>query len=583
MSAKTTLHRRVAVETPEHVRLDYVLADLGSRAAALLIDVLVIAAGLFALRYALSLAPILGDVAASASRAILILAVFFAQSGYFMLFEGIGGGRTPGKRAIGLRVIHAGGEPVSFQGAVLRNLIRIVDFLPVGGLVGAVCILANRRAQRLGDLVAGTIVVRDTGSGELLETREPPPARVGRPVLSVEHFELLAGYMARRTGLEPQVQRRVAQSVLAALGSAAKVEGDAGEATADEQLVRLHLTEAPRHAARRGGANLQAALMARDRRDAWTRYVALVERARKRGLKHLSEDEVRAFGQLYRGIAADLARAQTYGASPGLLGKVQQWVGAGHNLLYRARGQVVVTLGHWMIAGFPRAVRHYARQILLASILFYGSGVATYIAVRNDPLLGRTMAGSGMLTRAENTEKGNINTPYVDSDAEDRPVMSSYFMTNNVRVTFTTVAGGLLAGAGTLYVLLLNGISLGAVLGAYGNEGVLGVILAFVFSHGFIELTAICIAGGAGFGLGAALLMPGRRTRVEALRERGSALLSLIAGTSVMLVIAGIIEGFYSPSELPATAKFAFGSATAVLLVLYFGLVGRRRDIVTGT
>ena len=506
-----------------------------------------------------------------------------------MLFEGLDGGRTPGKRAIGLRVVHSGGEPLSFRGSVLRNLIRVVDLQPSvsgipSGLIGAVCILINKRAQRLGDLVAGTMVVRDAGGSGLLGSDELPPARVGRPVLSVEQFELLAGYMARREGLEPGIRRRVAGSVLNALSFALEGDPKAITRTADENLVRLHEVEAPRHAARRGGASLQAATMAREQRDEWARYVDLVEKGRKRGLKSLGEDEVRAFGQLYRGVTADLARARTYGASPGLLGTVQRWAGAGHNLLYRARGRVAVSLGHWVAVEFPRAVRLYSRQILLATVLFYGSGVAAYVAVREDTLMGRAMAGPAMMTRVENTEKGNINARYLEEDIEgdEMPVFASALMTNNVGVTFLAFAGGLLAGAGTLYVLLLNGISLGAIFGVYANEGVPLVLLAWVFPHGFIELTAICIAGGAGFGLGSALLMPGRRTRAEALVERGRAFLSLIAGTALMLVVAGLIEGFYSPLELPVVWKFAFGGATAVLLVLYFGFAGRRSAPLPG-
>ncbi len=577
-SPSTALHRRVSVDTPEHVRLDYVLADLGSRAAAFSIDMGVMVGCVLVIGLAWYHAGALGDFAEAVGGTILIFAGFMAQWGYFMLFEGLGGGRTPGKRAIGLRVIHVGGEPLSFQGSVLRNLIRIVDMQPIpSGLAGAICILVNRRAQRLGDLVAGTIVVRDAGGSELVSGDGLPPARVGRPVLSVEQFELLAGYMARRVGLDPRIRRRVSASVLKALSFAVEINAKAMDRTADENLVRLHEVEAPRHAARRGGASLQAATMAREQREEWAWYAELVEKGRKRGLKSLGEDEVRAFGQLYRGVTADLARARTYGASPGLLGTVQRWAGAGHNLLYRTRGRAAVSLGHWIAVEFPRAVRLHRRQILLAAVLFYGSGLASYVAVREDALLGRAMA-PGMMTRAENTEKGNIDARYLEEDVEgdDMPVLASVLMTNNVGVTLIAFAGGFLAGAGTLYVLLLNGIGLGAVFGVYANEGVPLVLLAWVFPHGFIELTAICIAGGAGFGLGSALLMPGRRTRAEALMERGRTFLSLIAGTGLMLIVAGLVEGFYSPLQLPAVWKFAFGGATAVLLVVYFGFSGRR-------
>ena len=584
-SASKSLHRHVAVDTPEHVRLDYVLADIGSRAAALAIDLAVLVLGMLLLSLAVYYTGRLGSFLNSMSGTLLIFAVFFIQWGYFLLFEGLGGGRTPGKRAIGLRVVHIGGEPLSFQGSVLRNLIRIVDLQPGGsGVAGAVCILANKRAQRLGDLVAGTMVVRDAGGGELLGTDALPPGRVGRPLLSVEQFELLAGYMARREGLEPLVRRRVTESVLKALATAVDLTPVRSGFTPEEALSRLHAEEAPRHAARRGGASLQAATMAREQREEWAAYSGLVEKGRKRGLKSFTEGEARRFGQLYRGMTADLERARTYGASPGLLGTVQRWAGAGHNLLYRARGRVAFTLGHWVAAGFPRSVRRFHRHILLAALLLFGPMVATYAAVDGRPQLARSLVGPGMLTRAENTVKGDIDAQYLEGevDASEMPVLSSFLITNNIRVTLMTFAGGLLAGAGTLAILVFNGIGIGAALGAYANEGVLGVILAFVSSHGFLELGAICIAGGAGFGLGSALLMPGRRTRAEALRERGRTFVSLLAGTSLMLVIAGLIEGFYSPSTLPAAAKFTMGSATAVLMVLYFGFAGRKSRTATG-
>ncbi len=579
--APASLHRRIAVDTPEHVRLNYALADLGARAAALAIDLLISTLGLALIGMAFRYAGLLDDLLESLGSTILIFAIFFVQWGYFILFEGVGGGRTPGKRVIGLRVIHTGGEPLSFRGAVLRNLIRLVDMQPVpSGLAGAISIVATRRAQRLGDLVAGTIVVRDVSSGEHLAAGiELQAGRVGRPVLAAEQFDLLAGYMARREGLEGVVRARVAVSLAEALDFALRRDRETNDPSADERLVRLHEEEAPRHAARRGGASLQAATMARQQRESWARYAELVRKGNRKGLKAFSEDEVRTFGELYRAMTADLARARTYGASPGLLGTIQRWAGSGHNLLYRTRGRAAVSAGNWIAREFPRTVRRYGRHLLLASAIFYGSGAVAFLAVRDDPLLGRRLAGPGMLTRAELIEKGNVDATYLaegdEFEATDMPVFGSSVMTNNIGVTLTAFAGGLLAGCGTLYILVLNGMLLGVAMGAFANEGVLGVILAFVFSHGFIELTAICIAGAAGFGMGSALLLPGRRTRAEALRERARAFLSLIAGTTFLLVLAGVIEGFISPTSLPAAFKFGFGGLTAVLLVLYLGFAGR--------
>ena len=571
----SALHRKFAVETPEHVRLDYVLADVGSRTAALALDLAIIAAALLLIGLGAARLNLIGGLQ-SFVQPVFIFLVFLAFWGYFFLFEALWDGRTPGKRALGLRVVHTGGEPLTLPGSALRNVIRAVDLVGAG-VVGAVSILATRRAQRLGDLVGGTVVVRDAGGSEFLGADALPPARVGRPVLSAEQFELLAGYMARRDGLHPDVRWRVSGSVRDALADALEPVGARGMQTADELLGRLYEEEAPRHAARRGGASLQAAAMAREQREEWARYVELVKKAGRRGLPSLAEDEVRAFGQLYRGMTADLARARTYGASPGLLGTVQRWAGAGHNLLYRASGRAAVSLGHWVAVEFPRAVRRFHRQVLLAALLLFGPMLATAVAVQDRPILGRTLAGQGMMNRMEGTDAADPDVRYIDVVAgSDMPSFSAGLMTNNIQVTLVAFAGGILAGLGTLFVLINNGVAIGAVLGVYAGGGILPVILAFVFPHGFVELGAICIAGGAGLGLGSSLLTPGRRTRADALRERGRAFLTLLAGAVLMLVVAALIEGFYSPSALPDEAKFVFGGATAVLMVLYFGLAGTR-------
>ncbi|MCY3699221.1 MAG: stage II sporulation protein M [Gemmatimonadetes bacterium] len=569
------LHRRVSLETPEHVKLEYQLADLGSRAAALTLDLGIIVA-------AMLLVALVFRYTGGLGQAVLYVVGFFAVWGYFLFFEAVWDGRTPGKRALGLRVLHDGGEPLSFQGSVLRNLIRIVDLQPLPtGMAGAASILVSRRAQRLGDLVAGTIVVRDTGGGEMFGDEARTDGRSGRPRLSVEQFSLVSGYVARRAGLEPDVRSRVAASVWEAVRPAVGPDGLGGldpEAAPDTRLVRLHDDEAPRHAARQGGASLQAAAMARERREAWAAYTDLVEKGRAGGLDRFSEAEVRAFGRLYRGVTADLARARTYGASPGLLEAVERWAGAGHNILYRAKGRAAVPLGRWIARELPRAVRRHHRPVLLAALLLFGPMLASYAAVRDRPARARAIMPAEMLARAESTARGDINASYIDVDGAARPALSSALMTNNVQVSFFAFAGGLLAGAGTVLILVLNGVMLGAGFGLYANNEVLGVILAFVFPHGVMELTAICLAGGAGLGLGSALLVPGRRTRREALRERGRAFLSLVGGSVLLLIVAGLVEGFYSPSGLPAVAKFAFGGATALLLSAYFGLAGRGSD-----
>src|SRR5262249_45633095 len=120
-----------------------------------------------------------------------------------------------------------------------------------------------------------------------------------------------------------------------------------------------------------------------------------------------------------------------------------------------------------------------------------------------------------------------------------------------------------------------NGISLGSVLAVFANRHVLDVIGVFVMPHGVIELTAICIAGGAGLWMGSGLLLPGRETRRAAFAERAKETIALIGGVGAMLVVAGVIEGFISPSRMADASKLTFAALTAVALALYLGMPGR--------
>jgi uncharacterized membrane protein SpoIIM required for sporulation len=250
-------------------------------------------------------------------------------------------------------------------------------------------------------------------------------------------------------------------------------------------------------------------------------------------------------------------------------------VGAGHNLLYRAPTGGWRSFRGWLGGGFPALVRLRWRPILAAATLLYLPALLTFAAVRTDPLAGRRMLPAVLMQRAEEaTERQAHGKGYVDSD-EAGGMLASFLMTNNIKVTFMAFAGGILAGLGTALVLVFNGVQLGAVAAVFANYGVNMQLWSFILPHGVIELTAICIAGGAGLWLGSALLLPGRITRREALVVRGREAVSLIGGTAAMLVVAGMIEGFISPSDLPREVKLTLAALFALLLVAYLALAGR--------
>ncbi len=578
----TLSDRQLAVETPEHVAVGYELADLGSRFAALLIDGFIVSCGLLVFAVGMPLLGVALGVPgwlAGVGLAAIMLLSFAWVWGYFVYFEGLRDGETPGKRRMGIRVVHDGGYPLTVRGAAVRNLLRVVDMQPgITWLVGGAAMMLHGETKRLGDMAAGTVVVRERTAAVLPEEAAAGANAAGPPRLSPEEFDTLARYVARRGTLQPEVRHGLAKRLLERLERHAADDPRRAGMSQDAYLAVLHADEAARHAARgsAGTGTAQAAGLVRRQRAAWDAYRALLERARKRGLAALPEREVSRFAALYREVAADLARARTYGGSPELVYALERWVGMGHNLLYRPPRRSWKLLRSWLTAGFPVLVRRRWRPIALAAAFLYLPALLAYAAVRADPPRAREMVPAEMMVRAEEARRKEAEGEgYVEVPEIFMPAMGAGIVANNVQVTFMAFAGGILAGLGTAAVLVFNGVFLGAIAGLFANMGASLHLWTFVLPHGAIELTAICIAGGAGFLLGAAILLPGRRTRREALVRRGKEAVSLLSGTTVLLLVAGTIEGFVSPADIPRPLKMSLALLFAALLVAYLGLAGR--------
>ncbi|NIP81583.1 MAG: hypothetical protein GWM90_21155 [Gemmatimonadetes bacterium] len=584
------LARTVRVETPEQVELGFEIADLGSRFLALLLDSLVIFAaflGLLLLGIWVTARVDVPDPLLGWGGMVMILVSFAVLWGYFTYFEGFHNGRTPGKRGAGLRVIHEGGHPITLRGAAIRNLIRLVDLQPAfSGMVGGVAMMLHPRTQRLGDMAAGTLVVRDRGALELSE--EELEGMVGGrrspPELTDEAYAALQRFVERRGDLAAGARARLVGQLADALADALDRDTP-GDRPSEDRLLALYERERDRRGATGadaiGSSPLVAALV-RSQGPRWLEYRGLVRRAQKRRLESLSPEEIERFGMLYRLAAADLARARTYGAAGPLLFTLERWVGAGHNLLYRSGGRTWRALVDWLRSGFPRLVRARAGFVLLAAGFLFLPAVGTYVAVTADPALARELLPGGMIARAETaSDRAREGGRYVEVPEVFMPVMSSGIIANNVQVTFAAFAGGILAGIGTALLLAFNGVHLGAVVALFHVEGAAGLLWEFVAPHGAIELVAITIAGAAGLILGSGLVVPGRLSRSAALADRARESVSLLAGTTVLLVLAGLVEGFVSPAPIPRATKLVVAAVLGLVVVTYLLLGGRSSRAVT--
>ncbi|MCU0625765.1 MAG: stage II sporulation protein M [Gemmatimonadaceae bacterium] len=579
----------VEVETPEQVLVSYALAGPAARGTAVLVDFLVIACAYVALIW-LSGAVIefvgLRTKLAGFEWATLLFIVgqFVLQWGYYVFCEATFDGQTPGKRLLGLRVVRLGGGGVDAGTSAARNLVRVLDQQP--GFLYAVGLLAslfNRNNQRLGDMVAGTIVVRERAVGAgLRRTRRATPvdaasvaAAPAVPHLADASFALLDTFLTRADGFDEASRMRLASALALKLGI---------EAPAHDLLPALRALHARELVAPRGPTAVRSDLGGRreewalvaEGRERWDAFAQRLAQVRRTGLGNLGEDDVTTFVDDYRTVAADLARLRTADRGRGgdAVYALSRLVAAGHNLIYRRPTQTIGRVLQFITHDVPAEVLRSWRPVVLAAVLLFVPAIVTAVAIVRDPSLAEALVSPGLMQRAEEgLRRANTGGEYLEDGQPVGPVLAGLITTNNVQVTYVAFAGGLTAGVLTVFALIGNGVAaVGAGVGYYVSKGIGGQIFGFVAAHGVLELAAICIGGGAGFLLAAAMLIPGDRTRREALVANGARALHLVACATLFLLVAGAIEGNISPADLPNATKYGVAALTAVAMIGYLSL-----------
>ncbi len=314
----------------------------------------------------------------------------------------------------------------------------------------------------------------------------------------------------------------------------------------------------------------------RGRRSAWERLDALVKKAQS-GLQSLTDDELQEIGALYRRASADLARAQTRYATTNagreLVLSLNDLVLRAHTQVYAAPAPQASNARDFVLYGFPATFRRQWRAIALAAVFMFLPALLAYgSVVVNSDTASLFVPDHVVKTVQERAQKKLItgwggNTDF--GGLVESPAISSFIMINNIRVSLLAVALGMTAGIGTFFVLMQNGLMIGALAGAATNFKADLLFWAVILPHGILELTAICIAGGAGLVLARAIYAPGDLPRRDALKIAGGEAARLLAGVAMMLVIAGLIEGFITPQPLVPLLKLAFSLLTGVLLVSY--------------
>lgn len=275
----------------------------------------------------------------------------------------------------------------------------------------------------------------------------------------------------------------------------------------------------------------------------------------------------------YRRVCQQLALARRRGYSAPLLEQLQRLMQDGHAVLYRApppRWRVAL---EFVAAGFPRLVREQAAVMWAALALFALPLLGLFLLILWRPELVHHVLDAQQLAQYERMYDSSDPARALGRESGDDWRMFGHYVMNNISIGLRTFAGGLLAGVGTVLVLLFNGVAIGSVAGYLQAVGHGGPFWRFVCGHAALELTAIVIAGGAGLRLGLALVAPGNRRRRDALVHAGRIGARLSLGVAVMLLLAAFVEAFWSSTpSLPDWLRFG---VAALLWLLVLGWLWR--------
>jgi uncharacterized membrane protein SpoIIM required for sporulation len=312
------------------------------------------------------------------------------------------------------------------------------------------------------------------------------------------------------------------------------------------------------------------------RKPNWNRLESAVRQAETDGLKTLSALELRDFGLLYRQAAADLSAVRTDAGARTLEAYLNRLVSRAHNFVYTGPRLSPRSVWRFMAFEYPRIFRRLFRYTAAAVLLcLAGAALGVMLGIVR-PQFAPAVLGPQMMDKIEHHQM------WTDSILGAEPQNSSAIMTNNISVCFMTFASGIVFGLGTLWYMIFNGFNVGLIATVCAQHGMALSLWSFVAAHGALELPSIFISGGAGLRLATGLLFPGFLRRRDALAQAGGEAIRLLAGTIPLLIIAGTLEGFLSPSKAPMALKFSISAVLLTGMTLWLSEGWRRHSALLG-
>lgn len=316
--------------------------------------------------------------------------------------------------------------------------------------------------------------------------------------------------------------------------------------------------------------------------EAWAELSKLLDDLEKRskpGARSLAKGafvEGARLSELYRQICEHLALAQARAYPISIIEHLESLTQRAHQAIYRRQDYGVDQLKRLILIDIPESVRAHRWYALISALLFVLPMITVACATYQDSGFILYFVDSQTARSFEQMYSFDAPTLGKPREASDDWQMLGHYIQNNIGIGFRCFAGGVPAGLGSIFFILYNGLHIGAIAGYLTAQGHAENFYAFVVTHSSFELTGIVLSGAAGLRLGHALLAPGRRTRLEAVKHNAKGAVVVMYGVIIMLVIAAFLEAFWSSSRwISPPLKYAAGFVCWMLVISYLVWQGR--------
>lgn len=315
----------------------------------------------------------------------------------------------------------------------------------------------------------------------------------------------------------------------------------------------------------------------REREAAWVELEALLDQAEKSGLRGMSFRELRRLPLLYRGALSSLSVARAISLDRNLLEYLESLTGRAYICVYGIKSGLGAVFASFLARRFPAEVRaHRGLLLIAAGILVLGALTGFLMTHRNPDAFYQLVPGNLNQGRSPTSTTEELHGILFQRTSVEFGLnyFASFLFSHNAQIALLCFALGFAAGVPVFYLLFSNGQIMGAMAALYHRHGLGTDFWGWILPHGITELTAVVISGGAGLILARALILPGRRSRLEALARGGRSAGILALGAVGMLFLAAGIEGYFRQLVMNTPARFLVAAATAVLWGFYFVRVG---------